>query len=181
MQKSPAYNQLTSEMSKDCHANCERIISQAKESLSRPEFLECTGNMHFYRGEFQESVEFYEEAMEVQSDYDCARYHYMIGVQLAARGKLTEAFGRFQAAIEIEPTFADTYSELGAMLVKVQDFAGALVCYRDAERLGPDNLSTLSNIASVLEALKECDPSYSEEYALAVAKYRSVVGGSKSP
>ncbi|BBP59837.1 hypothetical protein PHLH4_34270 [Pseudomonas sp. St316] len=72
--------------------------------------------------------------------------------------ELVEAFKRYQAAIEADSLFVDTYVEMGGLLVKVGDLKGALQCYRDAVRIDSDDPGNLFNLKVVLEKLVEEEP-----------------------
>ncbi|OWQ43757.1 hypothetical protein CDL60_28520 [Roseateles noduli] len=120
--------------------------------------LECIGTLHFYKRELQQAVQNYESAISEQSEYGIARYQYLVGTQEERQGDLVAAFKRYQAAIEMEPTFVDSYVELGGLLVKVGDFEGAAHCYRDAVRLDPGDMSAHENLRLVLSKLTEDSP-----------------------
>jgi tetratricopeptide (TPR) repeat protein len=150
------------------------VLDRVQSMLSPATLLECQGNLHFYRHELQEAVHKYEQAMQIDHDYDAARYHYIVGVQMEREQDFVGAFKRYQAAIEIEPTFVDSYIELGGLLVKASDYEGALTCYTDAVRLDPNDLGNLSNRASVLEVLQAQDgPRFKEQYRVALAEFEA--------
>jgi tetratricopeptide (TPR) repeat protein len=132
--------------------------------------LECEGNRHFYKRELQEAVRCYEAAIGLMPDYLIARYQYLVGIQEEREGKFVDAFKRYQAAIEIEPTFVDSYVELGGLLVKAEDFQGAAQCYRDAVRLDPSDVANHHNLKAVLGKLAQADfDRYGDELAAAEA------------
>ena len=146
-------------------------LENAKNSLPRSEFIECSGNLHFYKREFQEACDLYEKAMMADPDYDVCRYHYLIGVQEERHGEPLKAFERYQASIEIDPTFVDAYIELGGLLAKAEDYEGALTCYTDALRLDRNDLRIFANRAEILLALSIADPTRHFEYLAALSEY----------
>jgi tetratricopeptide (TPR) repeat protein len=149
-----------------------RLLGEKEADLPKAVRLECLGNMHFYRRELQEAVRCYEEAITIAPENIISRYQYLVGTQDEREGRLTEAFKRYQAAIEAEPAFVDPYVELGGMLVKVQDFEGAAQCYRDAVRLDPADVANHFNLKAVLTRLAQREPErYREELAKAEAAY----------
>ncbi len=84
------------------------------------------------------------------------------------------AFERYQAAIGVEPTFVDAYVELGGLLVKAGDLAGAAWCYRDAVRLDPADVRNHHNLKTVLSKLAQAEPErYRDELAATDAAYRA--------
>jgi tetratricopeptide (TPR) repeat protein len=134
--------------------------------------LECVGNMHFYKRELQLAIEKYEAAIAIDAEYMISRYQYLVGTQDEKRGDFVAAFRRYQAAIDIEPSFVDAYVELGGLLGKSGDLKGAAQCYRDAIKLLPNELFLYHNLKSVLEKLKHKAPDeYSTELAAVEVAY----------
>jgi tetratricopeptide (TPR) repeat protein len=125
--------------------------------------LECLGNRYFYKREFQESITCYEEAITLAPARIISRYQYLVGTIEEQQGDFVAAFERYQMAIDSEPTFIDSYVELGGLLVKAEDFTGALQCYRDAARLDSSNPINLYNLKAVLEKMIEIEPHQYEE------------------
>jgi len=138
-------------------------LLEGEQQLPKAVYEECLGNMFFYKGDMQNAVIKYEYAITLDPDHPIARYQYLAGVQQEGKKDYVSAFKRYQYAIEIEPTFVDTYVELGAMLAKIGDFEGAVQCYRDAARLAP-TLKNFHNLREILRKLIKDNPEkYSEE------------------
>jgi len=172
MVKSDEYVRITDLLSASQIREGAEAIERAKNTMPLPVLLECIGNLHFYKRELQQAINKYEEAMQADAEYDSARYHYLIAVQKEREGDLVEAFKRYQSAIEIEPTFVDAYVELGGLLVKVEDFEGALTCYTDALKLDPKDLKNFSNKVEVLRSLTNANPTrYAEQYQVALSEF----------
>lgn len=168
--KGEPYTRITRLLSDGQIREGAEALANETASLPRPVLLECVGNLHFYKREFPEALSKYEEAMNSDVEYDVARYHYLIGVQHERQGDYVEAFKRYQAAIEIEPIFIDSYVELGGLLVKVGDYEGALTCYTDALKLDRTDLRNFSNRVHVLQLLCSRDSAqYSDEYLAALS------------
>jgi tetratricopeptide (TPR) repeat protein len=148
------------------------LLAENEGFLPRQVFLECLGNRDFYLKKYQAAVNFYEEAIVSDPDYQISRYQYLVGVQDEREKDLVAAFKRYQAAIEIEPCFVDAYVELGGLLVKVGDFEGAVQCYRDALRLAPTEAENFLNLRFVLsELVQNGDDKYAIELADIVATF----------
>jgi tetratricopeptide (TPR) repeat protein len=180
--KSNLYLKITSLFATGARGEAESLLGSGRAALRYPECQECLGNLHFYNKEYQQAIPYFEAAMESEPDYDCARYHYLLGLQAEQAGQLTEAFERYQAAIEIEPSFVDSYVELGGLLCKVQDFEGALRCYTDASRIDPEDLAVRHNLVQVLSELAKKNPAaYSQALGEARAAYDAVSGPSAQP
>jgi tetratricopeptide (TPR) repeat protein len=149
---------------------------QGAEGIPAPVELECLGNFLFYKRELQNSVEKYEKAISIDPGYMISRYQYLVGTQDEKRGDLVAAFKRYQAAIDIEPSFVDAYIELGGLLVKVEDFEGAAQCYRDALKISPDDIMIYFNLKSVLKKLVNDAPDKYREELAEVDKAYSILG-----
>jgi tetratricopeptide (TPR) repeat protein len=172
MNKNNEYIQITRLLSMGQLQEGAEAIECSKSTLPLPVFLECVGNLHFYKRELQQAVNKYEEAMRSDADYESARYHYLIAVQKEREGDFVEAFKRYQSAIAIEPTFVDAYVELGGLLVKVEDLEGALTCYTDALKLDPMDLKNYANKAEVLRSLTNANPDrYAEQYSAVLGEF----------
>jgi tetratricopeptide (TPR) repeat protein len=166
--KSAAYSQITALLAGGQFERGRAALEGARSVLSAAEYNECLGNAHFYSRDYQQSIPYYEAAME-DVGHDCARYHYLIGVQAERKGSLADAFRRYQAAIEIEPSFPDSYVELGGLLCKVDDYEGALQCFQDALALAPNDTAIHHNLIQVLRVLAQRDPvAYESRYAAAM-------------
>lgn len=152
-----------------------RLFEENSHLLPEVVRLECVGNLHFYRREFAEAVSRYKAANELSPDHPIARAHYLSGVQQERLGNFVAAFEQYQAAIEVDPTFADSYTELGGLLAKAEDFEGAAQCYRDAVRIQPMDVSNHHNLVSVIARLAQSDPSrYIEELETTKAAYAKI-------
>lgn len=156
-QARPIRDEVIKQLSRLQFDEALRLLEENSASLPKEVRLECVGTHHFYRREFQAAIRVYEEAITLAPDYLIARYQYLVGVKNERQENLVEAFKRYQAAIEIEPTFVDAYVELGGLLTKVEDLEGAAQCYRDAFRLEPLDPANLHNLKLVLERLSKTD------------------------
>jgi len=150
----------------------DRLLVEFGTGLAEHVRLECQGNHLFYQKKLQEAVRCYEAAITLKPDYPISRYQYLVGTQEEREGNFVAAFKRYQAAIGVEPTFVDPFVELGGLLAKVGDLAGAAQCYRDAVRLEPTDVANHYNLKSILSRLAEVSPEqHREELAAAEAAY----------
>jgi tetratricopeptide (TPR) repeat protein len=172
MTKSNLYLRITALLASGARKEAESLIDSDRAALSNSEYNECLGNLHFYNKEYQQAIPLYETAMKSSQEYDCARYHYLLGVQAEQANQLTKAFQRYQAAIEIEPSFVDSYIELGGLLSKVEDFEGAFQCFTDASLIDPKDVAIRHNLVQVLTKLAQKDAAkYSQPLKDAQAAY----------
>jgi Flp pilus assembly protein TadD len=83
---------------------------------------------------------------------DSGACHNALGVALKKRGKLTDAKAEFRKATEVEPGFADSYYELGAMLESDKDYSGAAQSFQRYVQLKPES----DRRATVEERIQYC-------------------------
>lgn len=84
-----------------------------------------------------------------------------------ATGKLEEALFHYRQAINIQPKFADAYSNMGNTLTEMQDTSGALLCFKKAIELNPLFADAHCNLASIYKDLGNiCDAIQSYKTAL---------------
>ncbi len=131
----------------------DTILANNIDMLSDSVKLECLGNRFFYERKLQDAVRCYEEGITLNPSHSMSRYQYLVGTQLLKKGALVDAFKRFQEAIEIAPDFVDPYVDLGSLLVKVEDYNGALCCFQDAFKLDSKDPINVFNLKNILEKL----------------------------
>ncbi|HEY1065960.1 MAG TPA: tetratricopeptide repeat protein [Pirellulales bacterium] len=158
MKKSDAYAQITSLLTQGEASEAQRVFDAQRPNLPAEEVCEIQGNLLYYQKDYQGAVDSYESAIALNAEYECARYHYLIGVQLEREKDFPNAFLRYQAAIETESSFVDAYVELGGLLVKADDLEGALTCYTDAAKCEPRDLAISHNLVTILQKLVVADP-----------------------
>lgn len=143
----------------------DAILAESKDVLSDCVKLECVGNRFFYKGDYQNAIKSYEEGISLNPEHQMSRYQYLVGVQLEKEGELVESFKRYQAAIEVDPRFVDSYVELGGLLIKVGDLEGAVRCYADAYELDKSDARNAFNLKAVLERLvADGEDGYQEQW-----------------
>jgi tetratricopeptide (TPR) repeat protein len=153
-----------------------RIFKENEAGLPEVVRLECLGDLHFSRREYQDAIRCYQEVSKIKPEYSIARFHYLAGVQQERLGNFVDAFKQYQAAIESEPRLVHPYVELGGLLSKVNDYEGARQCYRDAVRLEPEDPANHHNLKTVLVQLMQADPNrYRAELEAAEAEHERVV------
>lgn len=147
----------------------------SSQLLSEWACAECLGDICFYQRDFAQAIQHYKVATQLAPDHIIARYLFLAGVSNERASNFVDAFKYYQAAVEAEPSFVDTYFELGAMLVKVGDLEGALQCYEDAIEIQPTDLTGHENLMSVLEGLHKSAPEkYADKYSVAKARIEKI-------
>ncbi len=138
----------------------------------------------FDRGQYDEAIAQFQEALEIKPDYAEARYN--LGVALARRGQYDEAIPHFKKALEIKPDYADAYLNLGVAVCSQGHVAEAIAYYQKALELKPNDAAAYNDLGSALvmcgrgdEAIAhfhkalEIEPDYADaRYNLGVALAR---------
>ncbi len=109
----------------------------SNSNLSDIDILVCKGNAEFYKRNHSNALKLYGQAMEIDSNLRISRDFYLWASKFLAEGDLVQAFQNYQEAIAIEPDFVDAYTDLGALMIEIGEFASAKKCYTDALALDP--------------------------------------------
>jgi tetratricopeptide (TPR) repeat protein len=83
------------------------------------------------------AVESFGMAVELKPEFWQA--HYLLGIELAAEGKIGDAEKQFWDAIIYRPDFAKAHLNLGIMLMKQQRLDSALTQFQITLQLDPSN------------------------------------------
>ena len=118
-------------------------------NLSDANILVCRGNAEFYKRNHSNAFELYGQAMEIDSSLRISRYFYLWASKFLAEGDLVQAFQNYQEAIYIEPDFVDAYTDLGALMIEIGEFASAKKCYADALALDPNDIGIKKSLDSL--------------------------------
>ena len=70
---------------------------------------------------------------------DAAKEHVEFGIQVAQRGLWREAIFRWERAVQIDPTYAAAYNNLGIAYEHEGELDKARAAYEKALELDPDN------------------------------------------
>lgn len=126
---------------------------------------EAIGNYYYYKKDYEKAIQHYLEVLKIDSEYRLSRYQCLSGVGHEQLNEYEKAFGNYQEAIDIDPSFVDPYVELGALLTKVEAYDGAATCFRDAIKITPDDLTLYLNLKAVLEIKKSLSREEQNELA----------------
>jgi tetratricopeptide (TPR) repeat protein len=107
------------------------------------------------KGEIDEAVSHYREALRLKPDY--AKAWYNLGNAFVRKGQTDEAVSHYKEAIRLEPAYADAYNNLGAALLKQGRTDEAIRQYREALRLKPDAADTHNGLGIALRMKGQTD------------------------
>jgi tetratricopeptide (TPR) repeat protein len=113
------------------------------------------GDAFARKGQPDEAMAHFEQAIKLQPDYGEAYYNR--GNVLFAKGRIDEAIVDFEKALQIEPNDADAHTGLGNALLRKGALKEAIAHYNEAMALAPQDPHSRSNLAWVLAT--STDPS----------------------
>ena len=98
----------------------------------------------FKRGNFQRSIGYFKEVLELQPSSSRAKNELFstliaFGGDLLSKGNATDAIGEFREAIKLSPDEASGYLWLAKAFLKNGDFLNAIQAAKDALRIDPTN------------------------------------------
>lgn len=160
--KSDLYYEITRLAASGCLSEAARSLDAFRSKMRFPEMIECKGNISYYSEKYQDAADLYEQAMNSDETYDVARYHYLVGLQEASKGNTDEAIRRLTAAIDIEPTFPDSYYHLGNLFIGIGRRTSAIHVYDELLQRVPGDINGQDSLVMTLTVLANDHP---EEFA----------------
>jgi tetratricopeptide (TPR) repeat protein len=107
------------------------------------------------RGETDQAMNHYRQAIELRPDY--AEAHYNLGRLLAEKGGFNDAVNHYEAALALNPTDAEAHNNLGATLFEIGRVDDAIAHYQQALAIRPDYAEASCNLANALIAKGDFD------------------------
>jgi tetratricopeptide (TPR) repeat protein len=100
------------------------------------------------KGQSDEAIVHYDEAIELQPYY--ADAYYNRGSVLFAKGRIDEAVADWEKTLQIQPSYADAHTGLGNALLRKGSLREAIAHYEQALALAPEDPHCRNNMAWVL-------------------------------
>jgi tetratricopeptide (TPR) repeat protein len=119
---------------------------------------------------FEQAAAACQRVIQVKPD---PRVYKILGNARQAQGKVEEAKSCYAKAIELDPDFAEAYTNLGTLYAQEQQWQSAIAFYQKAIALQPNLASTYRNLARVwtqMGQLSEADECWFKAYSLEPAK-----------
>lgn len=107
------------------------------------------------RGETDQAVDQYRQAITLRPDYTEA--HYNLGRLLAEQGQFDDAIAHYEEALKANPADAEAQNNLGVTLFGIGRVDEAIVHYRKALEIQPDYIESSCNLANALIATGDLD------------------------
>jgi tetratricopeptide (TPR) repeat protein len=112
--------------------------------------IECNnlGAAFANKGQTDEAIRQYEEAIRLKPDYTNARYN--LGVAFYQLGRIDEAIRQFQEVIRLKPDHAEARNNLGSAFGRKGQTDEAIRQFQEALRFKPDYADARRNLDAVL-------------------------------
>ncbi len=107
------------------------------------------------KGQIDEAIRQYQEALRLKPDY--ADAHYNLGIALAKKGQIDEAIRQFQEALRLKPDYAEAHYNLGIALGQKGQTDEAIRQFQEALRLKPDHAEAHNNLGLALDKKGQID------------------------
>ncbi|MBE9226218.1 tetratricopeptide repeat protein [Phormidium sp. LEGE 05292] len=134
--------------------NLEKVVECRKQAFSlepklvNAETLNDLGTAIGKLGDFEEAINYYHKAIELQPNYHLA--HLNLGVALRRISKLDAAKEELQIAIKLKPDDPEAYNNLGSVLVDQNQIDAGIFNYEKALKLKPDSAEYHFNLGTAL-------------------------------
>jgi len=125
-------------------------IQISSSELTLKEIL-LKGNEHYYKGEYSEAIEYYDKALEI--DTNDAGTWYNKGSALYNLGKYNETIEYYDKALEIDPNHAKAWNNKGATLADLGKLNEAIEAFDKALEIDPNDADAWNNKGSALQYL----------------------------
>jgi len=128
------------------------------------------GNVYFGRGEYDEAIRHYKEALRIKPDY--VKPLNDLGLALFQQGQWAEAEAYFREAVRVMPDFPGTYNNLGLLYTRKGKFKEARDFFEEAIKISPSYAEAYNHLGIVLMNMGKTDEAVkSYEKALAIKPY----------
>jgi tetratricopeptide (TPR) repeat protein len=106
------------------------------------------GTILLERGEPQESIDYFQRALETEANY--AKAEFNLGTALSAVGQHNDAIAHYRRAIEIQPDYILAHNRLGHVSLRAGRLEDAVAHFRMALHLQPNDAGAHHALAAAL-------------------------------
>jgi eukaryotic-like serine/threonine-protein kinase len=124
--------------------NCEKSLALNQQVA---EGRICLGNVSFGTGKYEEAVEQYKRALDLNQNSDDALEG--LAAAYAKLGELSKSEAAFKKAIALRPTYWGVYSWLGEFYVNQARYSEAVDAFSKAIDMAPGNYRGYANLSAV--------------------------------
>jgi tetratricopeptide (TPR) repeat protein len=111
------------------------------------------GTMFLIRGQAQEAIRQFEQALQIDPDYNESLINS--GNALLQMGQVQEAAARYEQALRNHPDSVEAYNDLGVALVHLGRVSEAIEKWRQALRIKPDYADAHRNLEIALRQTED--------------------------
>src|SRR6185369_1306644 len=130
-------------------------VATTTTAENRAEALKEQGNTHYDRGDYQQAIDAYQNAVKL--DANDADVYNNLGAAYFNLNQATAAAAAFQKSISLKSDDADAFNNLGASLYRAGRYQQASEAFQNAVRLIPNDADALNNLGAVYYVLEQYD------------------------
>jgi Flp pilus assembly protein TadD len=104
-------------------------------------------------GQTDEAILQYQAVLQLQPNHFAVDAHEILGTLLRQEGDISSAIIQFNAALKMDPNFAEAHNGLGMSLRQEGDIYAAMAEYETALRIKPDFAEAHNNLGSALSKI----------------------------
>jgi protein O-GlcNAc transferase len=112
------------------------------------------GIIEAQKGRHHNAIELFNSAISIKSDFS---YLYNLGNSYKAVGSLDQAINSYRLAIDMQPSYAGLYFQLGMALRDQGNYKASVEVFRNWVRSNPSDADGLINLGSILAEQNEYD------------------------
>lgn len=139
--------------------NSDEAVAHLRLAIpDNPEARYALGSELYDRGQFDEAIaELREFVRQNPKHLDVLASRNLIALSLAQQGKLPEAAAELAGALKTTPQDPDLHANYAFVLMRQNDFAGAVRHYEESLKYRPNNAFALTNLGIAYSAMRQPD------------------------
>ena len=119
-----------------------------KVTGDNPKIQNNLGLVLFKKGEVEQAITHYREALRIKPNYSDA--HYNLGLALMSMGQRQQAIAQFKKSLHLNSLFVPVYNDLGLALFQQGDVEQAIALYQGALFHDPNYVPAYDNLGNAL-------------------------------
>jgi serine/threonine protein kinase/Tfp pilus assembly protein PilF len=126
---------------------CEKIYSLAPDSIHA---IFSMGWVHFRQGNFEKAYQYFKRAIEMFPNHSYSRIYHGVGFFLSDLGLYSHAVKYFSREAELDPFYLYAQGWLGNCFACVGEFEKAVIHYKKALEISPNNVEYMVKCSTYL-------------------------------
>jgi len=128
--------------------DCRQKAFALEPRLITAESLNDLGTAIGQEGKFEEAINYYKKAIELQPNYYLAYLNW--GISLNQIGQFNEAIEHLQKALQLKPDSGEAYGNIGKALIELNKISEGIAYYEKAVKLQPNSATAHFNLGTAL-------------------------------